>query len=64
LTVQSGTEFADVSSELESVAYNAPETISHKQLPTTGTKVSVLTFVGVSLLAMLGLGVQKKKEGK
>ena len=64
LTVQSGTEFADASSELESVAYNAPETISHKQLPTTGTKVSVLTFVGVSLLAMLGLGVQKKKEGK
>ena len=64
LTVQSGTKFADASSELESVAYNAPETISHKQLPTTGTKVSVLTLVGVSLLAMLGLGVQKKKEGK
>ena len=64
LAVQNGSKFADASNELDSVAYNAPETVSHKQLPTTGTKASVLTFVGVSLLAMLGLGVQKKKEGK
>ena len=62
LAIQNGTQFIESSSE-EATAYTAPATVSDKHLPVTGEKVSVLAYVGVSLLVVFGLGVQKKKEG-
>lgn len=62
--VQNGAKFIDVVSAGVLQTYEAPKAISHKQLPATGTKESVLTFVGLAMMGALGFGFQKKKEGK
>ena len=62
--VQNGTKFVDVANAGVLQTYEAPKTISHKQLPKTGTQESVLTFVGMAMTLALGFGFQKKKEGK
>lgn len=62
--VQNGAKFVDVVNEGVLQTYEAPKTISHKQLPKTGTQESVLTFVGMAMTLALGFGFQKKKEGK
>ena len=63
LSIQKGAEFIESSSEHEATIYDVPATVSDKHLPLTGEKESVLAYVGVSLLVVFGLGVQKKKEG-
>lgn len=62
--VQNGTKFVDVANAGVLQTYEAPKTISHKQLPKAGTQESVLTFVGMAMTLALGFGFQKKKEGK
>lgn len=62
--VQNGAKFVDVVNAGVLQTYEAPKTISHKQLPKTGTQESVLTFVGMAMTLALGFGFQKKKEGK
>ena len=64
VAVQNGAKFVDVVNEGVLQTYEAPKTISHKQLPKTGTQESVLTFVGMAMTLGLGFGFQKKKEGK
>ena len=64
VSVQNGAKFVDVVNEGVLQTYEAPKTISHKQLPKTGTTESVLTFVGMAMTLALGFGFQKKKEGK
>lgn len=64
VAVQNGANFVDVVNAGVLQTYEAPKTISHKQLPKTGVQESVLTFVGMAMTLTLGFGFQKKKEGK